>query len=257
MIYAIINQKGGVGKSTTTAILAAALARRGYKVLAVDMDSQSASLSFLFNANNSDRNAAELMKGAPVEDQIMHVADNIDIIAGSAELADIDNRISKARQLNKYGLLKKALQEIQGDYTHILIDTPPSLNTAALNVLVAADRVIIPTGADALSLKGTTDLYETISAVKEAQNPDLQIEGLLITRYAGRTNLAKDLTETAEELARYMHTKVYKTKIRELTQIKESQTLRQSIFDRKRYAEAANDFNAFTDELLSDEKAAK
>ena len=251
MIYAIINQKGGVGKSTTTALTAAALAKRNYKVLAIDMDSQSASLSFLFNANGKDQNAAELMKGAPAAAQIIS-AGNIDLIAGSAELSDIDERLSKARKLNKYGLLKKALQEIQQNYDYILIDTPPSLNTAALNVLVAADRVIIPSGADSMSLKGITDLYDTITAVKEAQNPDLEIAGILITRYTSNTKLAKELTEVAEDLAEYMQTKVYKAKIRELNQIKESQTMQQSIFDYRKYKESAADVNAFIDELIAE-----
>ena len=251
MIYAIINQKGGVGKTTTAAALCDALVRKGKKVLAVDMDAQSGGLSFVYGARRDNRNTVELLKGAPIKELIQPI-NGVDLIAGSSDLANIESLLSKAKLLNKYALLKSDLEKVRSQYDYIIIDGPPSLGTASLNALIAADEIIIPTTPDSKDLSGLLDLNEVIESVREAFNPDLKIAGVLITQYKTRTRLARELAEVAEDLAQQIGTKTFKAKIRETNEIGEAHTMRRSIFDYAKRTDVAKDYIEFVEELLAE-----
>jgi len=252
MIYAIINQKGGVGKTTTAAALCDALVRKDKKVLAVDMDAQSGGLSFVYGAKRDSRNAVELLKGAPVAEVIQPI-NGVDLIAGSSDLANIESVLSKAKLLNKYALLKTELDKVRSQYDYIIIDGPPSLGTASLNALIAADEIIIPTTPDSKDLSGLLDLNEVIESVREVFNPDLKIAGVLITQYKTRTRLARELAEVAEDLAQQIGTRTFNAKIRETNEIGEAHTMRRSIFDYAKRTDVAKDYIEFVEELLAEE----
>lgn len=251
MIYAVINQKGGVGKTTTAAALADALARKNKKVLVVDMDAQSGSIALIYGANRGKKNSVELLKGAPAED-LTQTINGVDIIPGDSDLANLENVLTKAQLLNKYALLKNALDRIRDKYDYIIIDAPPSLGVASLNALIAADQLIIPTEPDTKALSGLQDLNEVIAAVREAFNPNLKIAGVLITRYKTRTNLSRELAEVAEEIAAKMGTKAFRARIREATPIGEAHTMQRSIFDYAKRHPVAQDYKDFVDELLAE-----
>lgn len=252
MIYAVINQKGGVGKTTTAAALAVALARKNKKVLAVDMDAQSGSIALVFGAKRGTNNSVALLKGTPAED-LTQTIDGVDIIPGDSDLANLESVLTKAQLLNKYALLKIALEKIRSQYDYIIIDAPPSLGVASLNALIAADELIIPTEPDTKALSGLQDLNEVIETVREAFNPDLKIAGILITRYKTRTKLARELSEVAEDIAAQMGTRAFNARIREASAIGEAHTMQRSIFDYAKNKPVTQDYLEFIDELLAGE----
>lgn len=246
--YAVINQKGGIGKTTTAATLAAGLNRQGLKTLLIDMDAQG-SCSYIFNADNSTITSYEVMNGtAEPGEAILHTKQG-DIIPSSEAMATADLTFTAAGREYR---LKEALTNLKG-YKYVIIDTPPALSITTINALTAADYVIIPSAADSLSLRGIGQLYKTINAIKARCNPKLKIAGILLTSYEARTTLAKIEAEQAAEAAAAMNTKVFNTKIRKCTGIKTAQACRASIYDYKPAASvniAVDDYNAFIAELI-------
>lgn len=253
MIYAVINQKGGVGKSTTAGALWAGLTAKGFKTLAVDLDAQG-NLTHTARASTAGGQATALSlltKEAPTKAAIQHT-ENGDIIASSKALAGADAYISATGKEYK---LREALSEIQSEYDYIIIDTPPALGILTINALTACNSVIIPTGADIYSLQGISQLVETINPVKQYCNPGLTISGILLTRYNPRTVLTRDVTEHLNTIAEEIGTKVYTTTIREAITIKEAQLKRESLFKYAPRAKVTQDYKAFINELLKEEKA--
>ena len=245
-VYAIINQKGGVGKSTTAAALWAGLFLKGYKVLAIDLDAQC-NLSYTAGADTAHKTALSLLTGEnPAEDTIQHLPTG-DIIAASKSLAGADAFITDT---GKEYRLRESLEPLSAVYDYVIIDTPPSLGILTVNALTACNSVIIPAQADIFSLQGIDQLNETIKPVKKYCNPALTIEGILLTRYNGRTALSRDITTYTQQLAAKLGTKVFDTTIREGIAVKEAQLNQQSIFDYAPKANVTNDYRAFIDELL-------
>lgn len=252
MIYAVINQKGGVGKSTTAATLWAGLNKRGYKALAVELDAQG-NLAYIANANNGRGQLTALSvltREARAEEAIQHTESG-DVIAANKELTGADAFITST---GKEYRLKEALESLKNSYDYIIIDTPPALGILTINALTAADRVIIPVQADILSLQGIDQLMETITPVKQYCNPNLKIEGIIIDRYETRTVLTRELTAYLNNLAAQIGTKVFESKIREAITLKEAQLQRKNIFDYAPRAKVTADYNAFIDELIGDSK---
>lgn len=241
---AIINQKGGVAKSTTATALLAGLTLRGYKTLAIDLDAQC-NLSLITNASTKGLTIAGVLAGAgAVEDAIQHTGQG-DVIAGATELARAEAILQgKAR----HTLLRDALQPLKYDY--LILDAPPALNLITLNILTASNRLVIPTQADLLGLQGIKALAETIEAVKLKSNPSLSIAGILLTRYNPRNIYTQELTELMQEQAGKLGTKVFKHTIREAIAIKESQIQQQSLFSYAPKAKVTADYKGFIDELL-------
>lgn len=248
-IIAVINQKGGVGKSTTAGALATGLSFKGYKTLAVDLDAQS-NLTYTAGATMNRATALGILTGeVKAKDAIQHTQ-NGDIIPANKALAGADAFISDT---GKEYRLKEALESIQSDYDYIIIDTPPALGILTINALTACNSVIIPAQADIYSLQGIEQLAETIKPVKKYCNSNLTIEGILLTRYNSRSILSREVAELAEQLAKKIGTKLFKTTIRDNISVKEAQISQQSIFSYAPKSNASKDYTAFIEELLREE----
>lgn len=246
-IVAIINRKGGVGKTATAQALGAGLKAKGKKVLFIDLDSQ-ANLTYGVGATSKQIDIMEVLTGEEeISDAVQHTKQG-DIIAGSEALAAADKTIVDT---GKEYRLKEALNEISKDYDYIIIDTPAQLGTLTINALTAAHSVIIPVQAEVFSLQGIGQLNKTIEAVKKYCNKDLFIKGILTTRYNGRAVISKDMQANLKAIAEQLNTKVYKTPIRECTAIKEAQASQMDIFSYAPKCNASLDYLSFVEEFLN------
>lgn len=246
---AIINQKGGVGKSTTAATLAAGLHLKGHKTLAVDLDAQG-NLSYTAGAKTDGATILGVLTGeVKAEDAIQHTASG-DIIAASKALAGADAFITDTGKEYK---LKEALEGLRGEYDFIIVDTPPALGILTINALTACDTIIVPAQADIYSLQGIQQLAETMKPVKKYCNPDLKISGILLTRYNPRSVLSREVADFAEQLAARMGTQVFKTTIREGIAVREAQIRQQTLFSYAPKAKVTADYTSFIEELLRKE----
>ena len=208
-IIAITNQKGGVGKTTTTVNLSASLAATRRKVLLVDLDPQgNATMGSGIDKNNVEWCGYHALMGEVSlrdamlfsEDAGFHILPgNSDLTAAEVELIQVDDRQARLTHL---------LQEVEGEFDYILIDCPPSLNLLTLNALTAADSVFIPIQCEYYALEGLSALLETVQQIQASINPTLQIEGLLRTMFDARNNLAN---QVAEQLLEHFGDKVYRT----------------------------------------------
>ena len=245
-IYAVINQKGGVGKSTTAATLAAGLSLKGYKTLSIDLDAQG-NLSYTAGAKTDGATALGVLTGeVPIKDAIQKTESG-DIIASSKALAGADAFISDT---GKEYRLKEALEAVQADYDYIVLDTPPALGILTINALTACNSVIIPAQADIYSLQGIEQLADTMKPVKKYCNPALTIEGILLTRYSPRSVLSKEVAELAGQLAAKLGTKLFKATIREAIAVKEAQISQQTLYSYAPKAKVTADYTSFINELL-------
>lgn len=198
-IIAVANQKGGVGKTTTTINLSACLAEQGQKVLVIDVDPQGNTTSGLgIDKNNTENTVYELMLGeASIDDCIYKsVMDDLDVIASNVNLAgaeidliDIDDR--------EY-ILKKIVNSLKEKYDFILLDCPPSLSMLTVNAMTAANTVLVPIQCEYYALEGLSQLIRTINLVKQKLNPELEIEGVVFTMYDARTNLSLQVVENVK-----------------------------------------------------------
>ena len=242
---AIVNRRGGVGKTATAHALGTGLALRGYKTLFVDLDSQC-NLSFDVGAKPAPLTSMEVLSGtATAEEAIQHTYSG-DIIPASPSLAVADTTIDGT---GKEYRLKEALEPVQGLYDYIIIDTPPALGVLTVNALTACTSAIIPAQAEVHSIHGIGLLYEAIRAVKKYTNPALTIKGILITRYNGRAVLSRDMRSNLEETAKELGTKVFSTPIRECTAIKEAQATQTDIYGYAPKSNATADYTALLDEI--------
>lgn len=250
-IIAVTIQKGGVGKTATSAALGSGLARRGYKTLFVDLDAQG-NLSYTLGADAtglSGKSAFEVIqKQCTALEAIQHTAGG-DIIASSPTMAGLDTVLTA---IGKEYRLKEALKPLQGRYDYIIIDTPPALGIATINALTAATGVIIPSQADVYSLQGIAQLNSTIQTVKEYCNPSLAVMGIVITRYNGRAVINRDMAQLLGQAAAQMQSKVYKRPIRECSAIREAAARRTDIFTYAPRSNAAADYNALLDEMTEE-----
>ena len=196
-IIAICNQKGGVGKTTTTVNLGIGLAKEGKRVLVIDADPQG-DLTTCLGWKNGDElqtTLADLMNKTLTErpigkgEGILHHEEGVDLLPSNLELSAMEMNLVNA--MSRELTLKNCLKEIKKDYEYILIDCMPSLGMITVNALAAADSVMIPVQAQYLPAKGMTQLVQTIGKVQRTLNPDLRIDGIVLTLVDGRTNLAK------------------------------------------------------------------
>lgn len=247
-VVAIVNRKGGVGKTATAQALGAGLARKKKKVLYIDLDSQT-NLSYGLGADPEGLNSMDVLTGeATAAEAIQHTPQG-DVIAGSETLAGADAAIDGT---GKEYRLKEAIDGLQYDY--IIIDTPAQLGTLTVNALTAANSVVIPVQAEVYSLQGIGQLSKTIEAVKKYCNRDLYIRGILITRYNGRAVISKDMQSNLKDAAEQLKTKLYSTPIRECVSIKEAQAIQQDIYTYAPRSNAAKDYEAFIKEFTERKK---
>lgn len=204
----VINQKGGVGKSTSAHAIGAQLMQQGNKVLYIDTDPQG-NLSFAMGANMGGYGTMGILeRPETIQQEIQHTPQG-DIVASSPNLALADKILTDT---GKEYRLKESLEKVSGLYDYVIIDTPPALSVLTVNALTACTDVLIVAQADIFSLQGIGQLNNTIDTIKKYCNPQLKIDGIAITRYNGRAILSKDMAETMQAMAEQMHTKLYTTK---------------------------------------------
>ena len=226
-VISISNQKGGVGKTTTTGAIAAGFMLKGYKVLCVDLDPQS-NLSFSSGAETEDcPTIYEILKGeAKITFSIQKVP-SFDIISSNILLSGIELEFT---QTGREFLLKEVLNAVKDKYDYIFIDTPPALSILTVNAFTASDYIVIPMIADIFSLQGITQLAETIERVRKYCNANLKVEGIVLTKYSKRTVLSREIRGTAELIAEQLNTRLFNSTIRSSVAIMEAQTNQQDIY---------------------------
>jgi len=258
-IIAVVNQKGGVGKSVTCANLGVGLAQAGKKVLAVDADPQ-ASLSISLGFHQPDTLPVTLsdIMGKVLTDQpiapgegILHHAEGIDLMPSNIELSGME--VSLVNAMSRETILRQYLDTVKRQYTHILIDCQPSLGMLTINALAAANRVLIPCQAEYLPVKGLEKLLSTIAKVRRQINPKLQIDGILLTMVDNRTNFAKEIAALLRE--NYDgKIKVFQTEIPHSVRAKEMSAEGKSIFAHDPGGKVAEAYQNLTKEVLKIEK---
>lgn len=244
--YAVINQKGGVGKSTTSLAIGAGLRLQGFKVLFVDLDAQG-NLTYTLGGNVRGYNALGVLERPETATAEVQETPQGDLIASSPALANADTIIT---QTGKEYRLKEALTALAGNYDICIIDTPPALGILTVNALTACNSAIIPAQADIYSLQGISQLNTTIETVKKYCNPSLSIMGIVLTRFNGRTIIRQEISELLEETAAQLNTRLFPTRIRECTALIEAQARRQSIFIYAPKSNAAIDYTALVNEII-------
>lgn len=243
---AIVNRRGGVGKTVTAHAVGAGLALRGYKVLFVDLDSQC-NLTYDLGVTKAPLTSMEVLSGTATAEEAIQHTEGGDIIPASPSLAVADTAIEGTGKEHR---LKEALEPIAGQYDYCILDTPPALGVLTVNALTASDSAIIPAQAEVHSLQGIGLLHEAVQAVQKYTNPLLTVRGILITRYKGRAILSKDMRANLEATARQLNTKVFETPIRECIAVAEAQASQRDIYSYAPRSNAAQDYTALIDEIL-------
>lgn len=246
---AIVNQKGGVGKTTSTVNLAAAIGRRGYKTLLVDIDPQGNSTSGLgCNKKDVKSSTYDLIIGtAQTKDTIFKTKfENLDLLPSHMNLAGAE--IELAELENRTGRIKAALAPVKDDYDFIFLDCPPSLGLITVNALSAIDSVIVPIQCEYYALEGLSQLMNTIRQVKRLYNPLIEIEGILLTMYDGRLNLTQ---QVVSEVKRFFPQKVYGSVIPRNVRLSEAPSFGMPVCYYDRTSKGSKAYDEFATEFLT------
>ncbi|MCK6603914.1 MAG: AAA family ATPase [Ignavibacteriaceae bacterium] len=245
-IISVANQKGGVGKTTTTINLSASLAHYGMKTLVVDIDPQSNSSSGL-NHRNKDFSIYDVLIGTipPNEGLINDILPNLSLIPANINLVGAEIEILDMP--NREYVMAERLKQISDQFDFILIDCPPSLGILTLNALTASDSVVIPVQCEYFALEGLGQLLNTINIVKQRFNKKLSIEGVLLTMYDSRLKLSELV---AAEVNRYFEEKVYNTRIHRNVRISEAPSYGKPVMYYDSYASGAQNYLDLAKEFL-------
>jgi chromosome partitioning protein len=247
---AIFNQKGGVGKTTTNINLAACLAVKGKKILVLDIDPQGNTTSGLgVSKTGQEFTTYDVLTNSDlnIDDAIVHTqTEGLDLIPGSVELAGAE--VELVQLDHRESRLKTALAPIKSRYDYIFIDCPPSLGLLTINSLTAVDSVLIPIQCEYYALEGVSQLMSTIEIVKAKLNPDLEIEGVILSMFDGRTNLS---IQVVEEVKKYFREKVYTTVIPRNVRLAEAPSYGMPIVKYDPNSTGAEAYSEFADEFLS------
>ena len=251
-IISVANQKGGVGKTTTTVNLGASLAYLGKKVLLVDIDAQGNATSGVGIRKPDVKEDIYdiLVNEVDIKETILPTSrENLFIVPATLQLAGAE--IELTSMMARESRLKLALDEIKYDYDYILIDCPPSLGHLTINAFTASDSILIPVQCEYYALEGLSQLLNTVRLVQKHFNPDLAIEGVLLTMFDARTNLG---AEVVEEVRRYFQEKVYETVIPRNVRLSEAPSHGLSIIDYDIRSKGAEVYQALAKEVLAREK---
>ena len=256
MIIAITNQKGGVGKTTTSLNLSAAIAFMGKSTLLVDTDPQGHStISCVMDPQSITKSLYDVLvkSDEKIEDIILKsTIPGLDVAISKIAMAKLEP--SLLGEIDGHYRLKDTLEGVKKKYDFIMIDTPPTLGLITLNSLVAADRILIPIQASYLSLEGTDDLLETIEKVKKVTNPSLEIIGVAITLHDRRTNISKD---AVDRIKKVFGRKVFRTIVSKSVKLEESPAYKESIFTFAPYSVGAKQYQKLAEELIKRAKIKK
>jgi chromosome partitioning protein len=254
-VLSIANQKGGVGKTTTAINLSAALAASELKVLLVDSDPQGNSTTGVGVAKEQDRKTLYdvLISQAPIQEATLPTAyDGLsllpadqNLVASNLDLVDLPNRESR---------LKKALEAVQSSYDYVIIDCPPALDLLTLNALSASNSVLVPIQCEFFALEGISQLMDTMDRIKDAFNPALKVEGVLLTMYDDRTNLTRQV-ET--DLREFFGKEVFKTVIPRSIRLAEAPSFGKPILTYDPRSRGAEAYIQLAKEILANEKRAR
>ena len=248
-IIAIANQKGGVGKTTTSVNLAASLGVLEKKVLLIDADPQANATSGLgIDVETVEVGTYQLLEHTNTAREAILKTEtpNLDIIPSHIDLVAIEIELVDKEQ-REY-MLKKALQEIKDDYDYILIDCAPSLGLLTLNALTAADAVIIPIQCEYFALEGLGKLLNTVKSVQKIHNPDLDIEGLLLTMYDSRLRLSN---QVVEEVQKHFNDMVFTTIIQRNVKLSEAPSYGESIINYDAPSKGASNYLSLAKEIIT------
>ena len=243
---AICNQKGGVGKTSTSSAIMSALTLEGFKVLGVDLDSQS-NLTLSAGADNTRPTTLGVLTNEVKAVDAVQNTTLGDLIPASPQLANADQILTAT---GKEYRLKKALEPIGSKYDYCIIDTPPALGVLTVNALTACDYVVIPAKADLFSLQGIDQLTQTIEAVKEYCNPRLKVAGIVITMFNARATVHREALEVIDQLAQRLDTAAFTTKIRYSVKLSEAPFKQTGLFQYAPKEKVTQDYKGFIDELL-------
>lgn len=250
---AIFNQKGGVGKTTTNINLAACLAKKGKKILVLDIDPQGNTTSGLgIEKKALKKSSYNLMIEDDInaEDVILKTGvDNLDIIPANVSLSGAEVELAIIRGREKR--LKKALNQVKEKYDFIFIDCPPSLGLLTINSLTAVDSVLIPIQCEFYALEGVAQLMNTIEIVRKNLNEKLYVQGVILSMFDGRTNLS---VQVVEEVKKYFREKVYKTVIPRNVRLAEAPSYGLPIIEYDPKSKGAEAYREFADEFLGIEE---
>jgi chromosome partitioning protein len=247
-VVAVANQKGGVGKTTTSVNLSAALAALGYDVLLVDLDAQgNATMGCGVDKQELDVSVYDVLMGkAHVDEATTRVQENgFDLVPGNADLTAV--QVELIGRIGRERVLSDALASVQEAYDFILIDCPPALNVLTLNALVAAHSILIPMQCEYYALEGLSDLMETLKNVQEMINPDLEIEGILRTMHDSRSRLA---AEVSGQLIEYFGDLVLETIVPRNVRLAEAPSHGLSIMKYDRSSKGGLAYSALADEIV-------
>jgi chromosome partitioning protein len=249
-VIAVINQKGGVGKTTTTVNLSAALARRGFRVLVCDMDPQANLTVHLDKRPDLESNTMTnlLVEDAPIQDLVQATnEERLSIVPSDTSLAGVEQVL--ANRIGRETILREAIEafEKRNEFDFVFLDCPPSLGVLSANALVAASHVVIPMQAEYLSLQGMAKLMEVIQLVQKRLNPALSVALVLPCMLDSRTNLT---TEVLREIEQYFGPQLAKTRIRNNVKLAEAPSFGRTIFEHAPDSNGARDYDAVAQELL-------
>ena len=246
-VISVANQKGGVGKTTTTVNLSTLLAKKGKKVLLIDTDPQGNATSGLGITKELETSVYDILVGETSFDETIQetAIKNLKICPSNISLAGAE--VELVSMMSREQRLKTKLDVIKDQYDYILIDCPPSLGLITLNAFTASDSVLIPVQCEYFALEGLGQLLNTVNLVKKHLNKNLEIEGALLTMYDARTNLSN---QVVKEVKKYFENKVYKTVIPRNVRLSEAPSYGMpiSIYDPK--SKGAKAYDKFTKELL-------
>ena len=246
---AIFNQKGGVGKTTTNINLAACLAIRGKRVLVLDIDPQGNTTSGIGvtkrNLKNTVYNILIDKNYDPRKAIIKTNIENLDLIPASVDLAGAE--VELVEMEGRENALKVGLEKIKDDYDYLFIDCPPSLGLLTINSLAAVDSVLVPIQCEFYALEGVSQLVSTIELVKRSLNPKLEIQGVILSMFDGRTNLS---LQVVQEVKRYFGNKVYATVIPRNVRLAEAPSYGMPITEYDPKSKGAEAYGDFADEFL-------
>ena len=244
-IIALVNQKGGTGKTTSTINIAAGLTARGKRVLTIDLDPQgSLTASLGIQTHNNPNTVYEALKGQLTASECI-IKGNFDIIPSDIRLSGAEIELSSTP--GRETILKEVLDPVVINYDYILIDCPPSLTLLTLNGLVAAKEIYIVLQPEFLALLGMSQLIKTIETVKKRLNPSLEVTGIIITMFDSRKILNKEVIENVEA---YFPDKIFNTKIRNNVALAEAPAQGLDIFSYRPGSNGAEDYNNLVNEIL-------